>query len=232
MKTIGLIGGMSWQSTRTYYDALNEAVAERLGGLHSAEILMRSLDFAGLEAAMRRGDWALIERRLGDEAATLEQGGAGCVLLCSNTMHKLYDSIVPRVGIPLFHIADTLGHALAADGLTRAGLLGTRTTMVEDFFATRLLDGFGIEVIVPDEGQIETIHTIIFDELCRGIVRDGSRDAYLEIMDDLASRGAEGIVLGCTEIEMLVKPQHHALPLYDTTLLHARHAVEWGLSDG
>ena len=232
MKTIGLIGGMSWQSTRTYYDALNEAVAERLGGLHSAEILMRSLDFAGLEAAMRRGDWALIERRLGDEAATLEQGGAGCVLLCSNTMHKLYDSIFPRVSIPLFHIADTLGHALAADGLTRAGLLGTRTTMVEDFFATRLRDGFGVEVIVPDEGQIETIHTIIFDELCRGIVRDGSRDAYLEIMDDLASRGAEGIVLGCTEIEMLVKPQHHALPLYDTTLLHARHAVEWGLSDG
>ena len=226
MKTIGLIGGMSWQSTRTYYDALNEAVADRLGGLHSAEILMRSVDFAGLEDAMRRGDWALIERRLGDEAAALEAGGAGCLLLCTNTMHKLFESIASRVEIPFFHIADTLGHALSRDRLQRVGLLGTRFTMTGDFYATRLLDGFGIEVIVPDEGQIETIHTIIFDELCRGIVRDGSRDGYLEIMDDLASRGAEGIVLGCTEIEMLVKPQHHALPLYDTTLLHARHAVK------
>ena len=138
MKTIGLIGGMSWQSTRTYYDALNEAVAERLGGLHSAEILMRSVDFAGLEAAMRRGDWTAIESRLGDEAAALEQGGAGCVLLCSNTMHELYRMNATRVGIPTFHIADALGHALAADGLTRVGLLGTRFAMVEDFYATRL----------------------------------------------------------------------------------------------
>ena len=230
MKTIGVIGGMSWQSTRTYYDLLNEMVAERLGGLHSAEILMRSVDFAGFEAAMQRGDWAAIESRLGDEAAALEQGGADCVLLCSNTMHKLYGGIAARVGVPFFHIADTLGHALAADGLTRVGLLGTRFTMVEGFFATRLRDRFDIEVVVPDDRQIECIDTVIFNELCRGIVEDSSRESYLEIMNGLAVRGAEGIILGCTEIEMLVKPEHHALPLYDTTLLHARHAVEWALS--
>jgi len=230
MKTIGLIGGMSWQSTRIYYDLLNEMVAARLGGLHSAEILMRSVDFAGLEAAMQRGEWTAIESRLGDEAAALEQGGADCVLLCSNTMHKLYGRIATRIGIPFFHIADALGHALAADGLTRVGLLGTRFTMVEDFYATRLREGFGIDVILPDEGQIGRIDAVIFDELCRGIVEDSSRNSYLEIMDGLAARGAEGIILGCTEIEMLVKPEHHALPLYDTTLLHARHAVEWALS--
>ena len=179
---------------------------------------------------MQRGDWAAIESRLGDEAAALEQGGADCVLLCSNTMHKLYGGIAARVGVPFFHIADTLGHALAADGLTRVGLLGTRFTMVEDFFATRLRDRFDIEVVVPDDRQIECIDTVIFNELCRGIVEDSSRESYLEIMNGLAVRGAEGIILGCTEIEMLVKPEHHALPLYDTTLLHARHAVEWALS--
>ena len=154
IKTIGLIGRMSWQSTRTYYDLLNEMVAERLGGLHSAEIFMRSVDFSGLEVAMQRGDWAAIESRLGDEAAALEQGGADCVLLCSNTMHKLYGGIAARVGVPFFHIADTLGHALAADGLTRVGLLGTRFTMIEDFFANRLRDRFDIEVVVPDNRQI------------------------------------------------------------------------------
>ena len=230
MKTIGVIGGMSWQSTRTYYDLLNEMVAERLGGLHSAEILMRSVDFAGFEAAMQRGDWAAIESRLGDEAAALEQGGADCVLLCSNTMHKLYGGIAARVGVPFFHIADTPGHALAADGLTRVGLLGTRFTMVEDFFATRLRERFDIEVVVPDDRQIECIDRVIFNELCRGIVEDRSRESYLEIMNGLAARGAKDIILGRTEIEMLVKPEHHALALYDTTLLHARHAVEWALS--
>ena len=192
MKTIGLIGGMSWQSTRTYYDLLNEMVAARLGGLHSAEILMRSVDFAGFEAAMQRGDWTAIESRLGDEAAALEQGGAGCFLLCSNTMHKLYGRIAMRVGIPFFHIADALGHALAADGLTRVGLLGTRFTMVEDFYATRLREGFGIDVILPDEGQIGRIDAVIFDELCRGIAEDSSRNSYLEIMDGLAARRGRG----------------------------------------
>ena len=177
MKTIGVIGGMSWQSNRTYYDLLNEMVAERLGGLHSAEILMRSVDFAGFEAAMQRGDWAAIESRLGDEAAALEKGGADCVLLCSNTMHKLYGGIAARVGVPFFHIADTLGHALAADGLTRVGLLGTRFTMVEDFFATRLCDRFDIEVVVPEDRQIECIDTVIFNELCRGKVEDSSRES-------------------------------------------------------
>ena len=147
-------------------------------------------------------------------------------------MHKLYGRIATRVGIPFFHIAGAFGHALAADGLTRVGLLGTRLTLVEDFYATRLREGFGIDVIPSDEGQIGRIDAGIFDELCRLIVEESSRNSYLEIMDGLAARGAEGIILGCTEIEMLVKPEHHVLPLYDTTFLHARHAVEWALSGG
>jgi len=229
MKTIGLLGGMSWQSTRVYYDLLNQAVAEARGGLHSAEILMRSVDFAGLEAAMQRGDWQLIEARLGEEAAALASGGADCLLLCTNTMHKMFDGIAARVDIPFFHIADTLGDALAADGLVRIGLLGTRFTMAEDFYAARLQSRFGIETLVPEEAQMAAIDRIIFDELCRGEVKDKSRDIYLHIMDDLAARGAEGVILGCTEIEMLVEPRHHHLPLYDTTKLHAHHAVGWAL---
>ena len=232
MKMIGLLGGMSWQSTRSYYGLLNGMVADRLGGLHSAEILMRSVDFAGLESAMRCGDWEMIETRLGDEAAALESAGAGCLLLCSNTMHKMYDGIASRIGIPFFHIADTLGLALAADGITRVGLLGTRFTMLEDFYATRLRDGFGIEVILPGEAQMTDIDDIIFKELCRGVVRDGARKTYQAVMDDLAGRGASAIALACTEIEMLIRQGHHALPLYDTTQLHARQAVEWALKAG
>ena len=147
-------------------------------------------------------------------------------------MHKLYGRIATCVGIPFFHIADAIGHALAADGLTRVGLLVTRLTIVEDFLATRLREGFGIDVILPDDSQIGRVDSVIFDELCRGIVEESSRDAYLEIMDGRAARGAEGIILGCAEIEMLVKPERHVLPLYDTTLLHARDAVEWALSGG
>ena len=229
MKTIGLIGEMSWQSTRTHYDLLNEMVTARLGGLHSAEILMRSIDFARLEAAMRRGDWTAIESHLGDEVAALEQGCAGCVLLCSNTIHKQYSRIATRVGSSFFHIADALGHALAVDGLTCVGLLGKRFNMVKNFYATRLREGFGIDVILAHGGQIGRIDAVIFDELRRGIVEDSSHDSYLEIMDGLAAHGAEDIILGRTEIEMLVKPEHHVLPLYDTTLLHACHAVEWAL---
>lgn len=232
MKTIGLLGGMSWQSTRSYYGLLNEMVADRLGGLHSADILMRSVDFSGLESAMRRGDWDMIETRLGNEAAALESAGAGCLLLCTNTMHKMYDGIASRIDIPFFHIADTLGLALAADGITRVGLLGTRFTMLEDFYAMRLRNGFGIEVILPDEAQMTDIDDIIFKELCRGIVTDGARKTYQSVMDDLAERGAGAIALACTEIEMLIKKDHHALPLYDTTQLHARQAVEWALEAG
>ena len=231
MKTIGLLGGMSWQSTRVYYDLVNKAVAGRRGGLHSAEILMRSVDFAGLEAAMRRGDWPMIEARLGDEAAALAAGGADCLLLCTNTMHRMFDGIAARVDIPFFHIADTLGRALEADGLRRVALLGTRFTMTENFYAARLAAGFGIETMVPGGSQIVDIDRIIFEELCHGVIADGSRGILLGIMDDLASRGAEGIILGCTEIEMLVKPRHHHLPLYDTTALHAHHAVDWALRD-
>ena len=230
MKTIGLIGGMSWQSTATYYRHLNALVAERLGGLHSAELLVRSVDFAGFEAAMSRNDWQEIDLRLAGEATALEQAGAGCVLLCTNSMHKVHDGIVTALETaPFFHIADALGTVLRRDGVGRVGLLGTRFTMEESFYADRLRDGFSIATLTPTATQVPVIDDIIFSELCHGIVRAESRQAYLEVIDDLRDRGAEAIVLGCTEIEMLVKPEHHELPLYDTTLIHARHAVDWSL---
>ena len=230
MKTIGLIGGMSWQSTATYYRHLNSLVAARLGGLHSADLIVRSVDFAGLEAAMGKGDWQAISLRLADEAAALEQAGAGCVLLCTNSMHKVHHGIEAALkAAPFFHIADSLGMVLRRDGIRRVGLLGTRFTMQESFYAGRLRDGFAIATMTPTDTQIPVIDDIVFAELCRGIVRDESRQAYLGIIDDLKDRGAEAIVLGCTEIEMLVKPEHHELPLYDTTLIHARHAVDWSL---
>lgn len=230
MKRIGLIGGMSWQSTATYYRHLNNLVAERLGGLHSADLLVRSVDFSVLEAAMSRGDWPMIAARLAAEAACLERAGADCVLLCTNSMHKVHDGIEAALETaPFFHIADALGAALHRDRIGRIGLLGTRFTMEEGFYADRLQAGFSIETITPDETQSPVINEIIFSELCRGIVSDDSRRAYLEIMDDLERRGAEAIVLGCTEIEMLIQPEHHPMPLYDTTLIHARHAVDWSL---
>jgi aspartate racemase len=229
MKTIGLLGGMSWESSIEYYRIINQTARERLGGLHSAQCLMFSFDFAEIEALQMAGDWDTAAQQLADAAQDLERGGADGIVLCTNTMHKLAGAIESAVNIPLLHIADTTARKICDDGLKTIGLLGTRFTMEQDFYKGRLTDQFGLNVLVPDAAGIEIVHRAIYDELCLGIVRDDSRAAYLRVMDDLAARGAQGIILGCTEITLLIKPEHTALPLYDTTYLHAVAAVDWAL---
>jgi aspartate racemase len=229
MKTIGLLGGMSWESSIEYYRIINQTARERLGGLHSAQCLMFSFDFAEIEALQMAGDWDTAAQKLADAAQDLERGGADGIVLCTNTMHKLAGAIESAVNIPLLHIADTTARKICDDGLKTIGLLGTRFTMEQDFYKGRLTDQFGLNVLVPDAAGIEIVHRAIYDELCLGIVRDDSRAAYLRVMDDLAARGAQGIILGCTEITLLIKPEHTALPLYDTTYLHAVAAVDWAL---
>ena len=232
MRTIGLIGGMSWESTRTYYDHINRLVRDRLGGLHSAPLLLSSVDFAPLEEAMGRGDWDFIGDTLCREAGRLEGAGAECLLLCTNTMHKLAPGIEAGISIPLLHIADALGRNLAAEGIVKVGLLGTRFTMVEDFYSARLADGFGIETLVPGEDDIAEIDRVIFEELCLGVARDESREFYLGVMEGLIGRGAGSIALACTEIEMLIDKDSTDMPFCDTTYLHAAGAVDWALGGG
>lgn len=229
MKTIGLIGGMSWESSLEYYRLINQGVKERLGGLHSAQCLMFSFDFAEIEALQMAGDWDTAGRRLAEAASALERGGADVLVLCTNTMHKLAASIEAAVSLPFLHIADATAEAIRADGLQTIGLLGTRFTMEHDFYRGRLEERFGLTVITPDEADRQTIHDVIYDELCLGVIRDESRRAYLNIMDRLVSRGAQAVILGCTEITLLVQPSHTSIPLYDTTALHAQAAVQWSL---
>ena len=232
LKIIGLLGGMSWESTRTYYNHLNTIIRDQMGGLHSAKVMLNSVDFAPLEEMMRSGDWAQIEQTLISEAARLEAGGAEAVLLCTNTMHKVAPQLEAALGIRFFHIADCLGASLQAKGVRKVGLLGTRFTMIEDFYSKRLAEKFGIETLIPDIDEITTIDRIIFDELCVGKVKEVSRKAYLAIMDKLARRGAESIALACTEIEMLITPADTELPLEDTTFLHAETAARWSMERG
>jgi len=229
MKTIGLIGGMSWESSLEYYRLINEGVKERLGGLHSAQCLLFSFDFAEIEALQMAGDWDTAGRKLADAASALERGGADVVVLCTNTMHKLTASIEAATRLPFLHIADATAAAIRADGLTTIGLLGTKFTMEHDFYRGRLEERFGLNVLTPDAEDRQIIHDIIYNELCLGSIRDESRRAYLTIMDKLAARGAQAVILGCTEITLLVQPAHTSIPLYDTTALHARAAVEWAL---
>ena len=226
MKTIGLIGGMSWESTLEYYRLINERIKERLGGFHSAEIAMRSIDFAEIEDMQSRGDWDAAAARLVRAAAELERGGADFALLCTNTMHKVFDAIQAGVGIPLIHIADVTGREIRARGLTRIGLLGTRFTMEQDFYKGKLEKDYGIEVLVPDPGEREDVHRIIYQELCMGVVKGASRDIYGAIIRRLRERGAQGIILGCTEIPLLVKQEDVPIPVFDTTALHARAAAD------
>jgi aspartate racemase len=230
MKTIGLLGGMSWESSQEYYRMINEGVRERLGGLHSAQCLMFSFDFAEIEHLQAAGEWDTAGERLAEAARNLERGGAECIVLCTNTMHKLAGYIQAAVSIPFLHIADTTAQKIRDDGLHTIGLLGTRYTMEQDFYKGRLIEQYGLNVIVPDAEGIDLVHQVIYDELCLGVIRDSSRAGYLRVMDDLAARGAQGIILGCTEITLLIKPEHSTLPLYDTTLLHARAAVDWALA--
>lgn len=232
MRTIGLIGGMSWESTVPYYRIANETVAARLGGLHSAKIVLVSVDFHDLERHMREGDWSAVGASLAESARSLERAGAGCVVLCTNTMHKVAGAIESAVELPLLHIVDAVAAEIARHGVERVGLLGTRFTMEDDFYRRRLRERHGIEAIVPPGADRETVNRVIFDELCRGRVVEASRAAYRRIMGGLVDAGAQAIVLGCTEIAMLVGPEDAAVPVFDTTALHARAAAEWALGDG
>jgi aspartate racemase len=230
MKTIGLLGGMSWESTVPYYRLVNEAVRDALGGLHSAKVLLLSVDFHELETMMREGDWDDVGRDLARAGATLEAAGADFLVLCTNTMHRVAPSIEAAVRIPLLHIADPTAEAIRRAGHTKVGLLGTRFTMEQDFYRNRLERSHGIGVLVPPVDDWDAIHRIIFDELCLGIVRDASRDAYRRVIAELAARGAQAVVLGCTEIAMLVGPADSPVPLFDTTALHARAAARLALA--
>jgi aspartate racemase len=227
VRTIGLIGGMSWESTAVYYRRLNQQVRERLGGLHSADILMRSVDFEAIVALQKAGHWGQAQSILCDIARTLEGAGADCLLICTNTMHKLADAVAQAVSIPLLHIADATGEAVCAARLQRPLLLATRYTMEQDFYLKRLRERFDLAPIVPDPDNRGIVHDIIFDELCCGIVRDASRDRYLEIIERGRARGADSVILGCTEIGLLIGPEHTDLPSFDSTLLHADAAIDF-----
>ncbi len=230
MKTIGLIGGMSWESSALYYRLLNEAVRDRLGGLHSARVLMHSVDFAPIEVLQHAGDWQGAAVILADAARRLEAGGADFFLIGTNTMHRVADEVAAAVTIPLLHIADATGEVLRENGVSRVGLLGTAFTMELDFYRNRIVDGFGIEVVIPELHDRQMVHDIIYQELCRGKIDDDSRDVYLAIINRLATEQIDGIILGCTEIGLLIEQRHTEMPLYDTTAIHARQAVEKALS--
>lgn len=230
MKTIGLLGGMSWESTLPYYRHINEAVRERLGGLHSARLVLYSLDFHEIEALQRQGDWAAAGTLLADAARHLESAGADFLLLCTNTMHKVADAIEAASALPLLHIADPTAAAIQAAGLQRVGLLGTRFTMEQPFYRQRLEDRHGIQVLVPDEPDRAEVHRVIYEELCRGVVSEASRQAYRQVISRLVARGAQAVILGCTEIGLLVRADDAEVPLFDTCVLHAQAAAERALS--
>ena len=229
MKTIGLLGGMSWNSTADYYRLINEGVARRLGGLHSAKILLYSFDFDEIERLQSDGQWAEATALLSKAAKALRGAGADFLVICTNTMHKLVDDVEAASGMTLLHIADAAGEAIKQQGLRRVGLLGTRFTMSEDFYRRRLTEKFGIEVLVPDDNEQQMVNRIIYDELCRGCINDASRQTCLSIIENLISRGAEGIVLGCTELPHLITQSDVAIQVFDTTWLHAEAVVAQAL---
>ena len=230
MKTLGMIGGMSWESTVPYYRIANETVARHLGGLHSAKILLASVDFHEVEAMQRGGDWEAAGGLLADTARALERAGADGLVLCTNTMHRVADAIECAVRIPLLHIADAAAAGIRASGLAKVGLLGTRFTMEQDFYRGRLRHRHGIEVAVPGEADRAIVHRVIYEELCLGRVVDSSREECRRIIRGLVAAGAQGIVLGCTEIPMLVGPEDAPVPVFDTTAIHARAAAQWAIA--
>jgi aspartate racemase len=230
VKCIGLIGGMSWESSAVYYRLVNELVRERLGGLHSADCLLRSVDFAAVEELQRRGNWEASGRLLAAEAATLQTAGAELIALCTNTMHKVADDVIAAVNVPFVHIADATAHAVAAAGFSTVGLLGTAYTMEQDFYVGRLRDRHGLTVVVPGELDRKVVHSVIYDELCVGRVEQRSREEYRRIMRELSSHGAQAILLGCTEIDLLVKADDAPVPLFDTTRIHSERIVELALA--
>jgi len=231
MKTIGMIGGMSWESSIEYYRIINQTVRAKLGGLHSAKSIMMSVEFAEVEALQHQNRWDELATLMIGAARSLEKGGADFVIICTNTMHKLYDEVQNSIDIPMLNIADATAARIKADGITRIALLGTRFTMEENFYKGRLTGQFGLDVIVPAEDEMEIIHRIIYDELCAGVIQPVSKQTYADIIQRLISTGAQGVILGCTEIGLLVKPEDSAVVLYDTTEIHAQEAVRYALAE-
>lgn len=229
MKTIGMIGGMSWESTTSYYSALNHGIQAALGGFHSAKIAMVSVDFAEIETLQHQDRWDDTAEILLQAAQSVEAAGADFFMICTNTMHKVADQVEAAVSIPLLHIADATAEKLVEDGVTQVGLLGTRFTMEQDFYKSRLTNKYGIEVVIPDDQQMDTVHNIIYQELCRGEINTSSRKDYEAIIDSLVVQGAQAVILGCTEIALLIQQEHTKIPLYDTTAIHAAKAVKAAL---
>lgn len=230
-KVIGLIGGMSWESSAEYYRIINERVRDRLGGLHSARCLMWSFDFAEIEALQHVGRWDEATGRMIDAARRLERGGADFLVICTNTMHRMADDVQAAISLPILHIADPTAERIRAAGFSRVGLLGTAFTMEQDFYKGRLAGRHGLDVLVPDDGDRAVVHRIIYEELVLGIVNAESQAAYRAVIERLVARGAEAIILGCTEIMLLVRPEDSAVPLFDTTTLHAEAAVALAIGD-
>ncbi|MCB2224204.1 MAG: aspartate/glutamate racemase family protein [Actinobacteria bacterium] len=231
MRTIGMLGGMSWKSSIEYYRIVNEAVRDRLGGTHSAKSVMVSVDFHEIEAMQQRGDWEAATAAMVAGARAVEAGGADVLLICTNTMHLMADEVQDAIGIPMLHIADATAAAVRAAGVEVVALLGTRFTMEQDFYRGRLAGRHGLDVRIPDDAGRAVVHDVIYDELVRGIVRDESRRAYLDIIDGLVAEGAQGVIAGCTEIELLVAPGDVAVPYFPTTRIHAEAAVDWALAE-
>ncbi|MGL4718509.1 MAG: aspartate/glutamate racemase [Kluyvera intermedia] len=230
MKTIGLLGGMSWESTIPYYRLINEGVKQQLGGLHSAKILLHSVDFHEIEACQSRGDWKLAGDILAQAALGLQQAGAEGIVLCTNTMHKVADAIETACDVPFLHIADATGRAISQHNMSNVALLGTRYTMEQDFYRGRLQEEFGISTLIPEAADRQRINQIIFDELCLGEFSEASRDYYLSVIESLAQQGAQGVIFGCTEIGLLVPVEMSPLPVFDTAAIHAADAVAFMLS--
>ena len=232
MKTIGMIGGMSWESSLEYYRFLNQMVKKRLGGLHSARCLMYSVDFAEIEILQHQDRWDEATELMVDAAGRVERGGADFLIICTNTMHLMADDVQKSIGIPLIHIADAAAGRIKSMGLTRVGLLGTRFTMEQDFYKERLSSRHGIEVVVPDEEGKQTVHDVIYNELCLGVLEETSRSRFQKIIAEMGGRGAQGVILGCTEIPLLISAEDTDLPIFDTTAIHAEAAVDYALGQG
>ena len=225
-----MIGGMSWESSIEYYRIVNQTVREKLGGLHSAKSIMYSVEFAEIEALQHQNRWDELAKIMIEAARSLERGGADFVIICTNTMHKLYDQVQNDIKIPMLNIADATAEKIKTAGIDKIALLGTRFTMEEDFYKGRLVDRYGLDVIIPAENEMEIVHRVIYDELCAGIINSDSKQKYAEIIKGLVAKGAAGVILGCTEIGLLVKQEDSPVPLFDTTEIHARAAVEYALA--
>ena len=228
LKTIGLIGGMSWESTATYYKIINETVKEKLGGLHSAKCILYSVDFQEIEECQANGNWEKSGEILGEAAYNLEKAGADFIVICTNTMHKVVNQIKEKISIPILHIAEMTAEKILEKGLKNIALLGTKYTMEQDFYKSKLIEK-GINVIIPDKNDIEIINEVIYDELCLGTINSDSKKKFLEIVDKLRSKGAEGIILGCTEIGLLIKNEDTDVPLFDTAIIHAEQAAIYSI---